>query len=208
MSIIYFSACEKETSTTMTNNPEQFQKKYNPYESEVITYTPGDWEIITNDLGELETMTNNPEALTGTWFDSSPVEIWVGDNQPLLERGEAHARVTFQENGEFIYNRIYLGLHEGTSIEDTTSMITESGVYNAEEGAIEIILDKRILWSPSSGYIEQFELNSFAQNRYMDVTFEINIEELYLVYFTATDLISPEQETPGLDKFEEVYTKQ
>jgi len=137
---------------------------------------------------EISTTIMNPQELEETWFRSYPNKVWGGHNQPSFERGETHIRITFQENGEFIYNRTVLGLYEGTSIEDTTAI--------------------RIWWDSFHEEMEGFEESGVNSNRYMDVTYEIINEELNLVYFTATDLITDEQETPGLDKFEEVYLRE
>ena len=157
---------------------------------------------------ETKTMMSNPEELEETWFRSYPNKVWGGHNQPSFERGETHIRITFQDNGEFIYNRTTLGLYEGTSIDDTTAIIIESGTFSAEKGAIEIILNKRIWWDSFYEDMEEFEESGVNPNRYMDVTYEIINEELNLEYFTETDIITDEQEIPGLDKFEEVYVKE
>ena len=149
-----------------------------------------------------------PEDLEGTWFRSYPNKVWGGRNQPSFERGEAHIRITFRDNGEFIYNRTILGLYEGTSIEDTTAIVIESGTFSTEEGTIDITLNNRIWWDSFYKDMEEFETSGVDPNRYTDVTFEIINEELNLVYFTATDLISDEQERIGFDKFEETYVKE
>ncbi len=154
------------------------------------------------------TMMSNPEELEGTWLRSYANKVWGGHNQPSFERGETHIRITFQDNGEFIYNRTVLGLYEATAIEDTTAIIIESGTFSAEEGKIEIILNKRIWWDSYYEDMEEFEESGVNSNRYMDVTYEIINDELKFVYFTETDLISEEQETPGIDKFEEIYAKE
>ena len=150
----------------------------------------------------------NTENLIDTWFRSYPNLVWGGHNSPPFERGETHIRITFQENGDFIHNRTVLGLYEGQSIEDTTAVVIESGTYSANEGALDIVLDKRIWWDSFYDDLKEFEESGVHTNTFMDASFEILNDDLNLTYFTKTDLISEEQETPGIDKFEEVYTKE
>lgn len=152
--------------------------------------------------------TMNSGELEGTWFRSYPNKVWGGHNQPSFERGETHIRVTFQENGIFIYNRTVLGLYEGTAIGDTSAIIIESGTFSKDEETIDITLNKRIWWDSFYEDMNEFEESGVDTNRYMDVTYQINDQKLNLVYFTATDEITDEQETPGIDRFEEVYIKE
>ena len=157
---------------------------------------------------ETSSIMSNLEELEGIWFRSYPNKVWGGHNQPSFERGETHVRLTFQDNGEFIYNRTVLGLYENTLIEDTTAIVIESGTYSLDEETIEIVLNKRIWWDSFYADMVGFEESGVNSKRFMDVTFEIISDELNLVYFTATDEIYDEQETPGIDKFEEVYIKE
>lgn len=148
------------------------------------------------------------EDLEGSWFRSYPNSVWGGPNQPSFERGEAHIRIRFSDNGNFIYNRTILGLYEGTTIVDTNSIVIESGTFSLEEETIDIVLHKRIWWDSFYEDMEDFEESGVNSNRFMDVTVEIINKKLNLEYFTATDDISDEQETPGLDKFVEVFVKE
>ena len=163
------------------------------------------------DKDTLETPSSDPENLEGTWFRSHPIKVWGGHNQPSFERGEAHIRLSFQDNGEFIHNRTVLGLYEDQSPEDTTGVTIEFGTYTAGEREIDIDLNRRIWWD--SFYDDMANYEDFAESgvnpdKYLDVTYEIIEGTLHLVYYTRTDLITPEQGTPGLDKFEEAYTKE
>lgn len=157
---------------------------------------------------DTSTVIANSEELEGTWFRSYPNQVWGGHQQPSFERGETHIRITFKDNGDFIYNRTVLGLYEGTSIEDTTAIFIESGTFIAAEEELEINLNRRIWWDSFYEDMNEFEESGVDSKRYMDVTYEIVNDELNLVYFTATDDISNEQETPGLDKFDEIYVKE
>ena len=164
--------------------------------------------LILSSCEKESPITIDPDKLENTWFRSYPNKVWGGHNQPSFERGETHIRITFRDNGEFIYNRTVLGLYEGTSIEDTTAIIIESGIFSADEETMEITLNKRIWWDSFYGATVDFEESRVNSNRYRDVTYEVNDNELNLVYFTANDIITGEQETPGLEKFDEIYVKE
>lgn len=154
------------------------------------------------------TIKSIPDELEGIWFRSYPIEIWTPADSPPLFQGETHVRITFQDNGEFTHNKTSLGWYKGTSIDDTSGISINSGTFSAEEGKIEIILHKQIWWDCGNGNVKEFEEAGVISNRYVDVTYKILNEELNLVYFHRTDILPDIQETPGLDKFEEVYVKE
>jgi len=126
----------------------------------------------------------------------------------IFERGETHIRIIFRENDEFIYNRTVLGLYEGTSIEDTTAIIIDSGIFSADEGTMDITINKQIWWDSFYGPTVNFEEGNVIANKFKDVTYEINGNELNLVYFSWTDIVTEEQEIRGLQKHEETYVKE
>lgn len=152
-------------------------------------------------------MPTNVDELEGSWFRSYSNRVSGGPNQSSFERGELHITITFRENGEFIHNTTFLGLYEGTSDDDTTAVIIESGTYTVQNENIEILLDKRIWWDSFYEDMEDFEESNYNPNKYKDMTFEIINEELKLEYLMITDVISELQETPGVDKFEEFYIR-
>ena len=157
---------------------------------------------------EASNMHSDPEELHGTWFRSYANKVWGGHNQPSFERGESHITITFGENGEFIHNKTVLGIYEGTTMEDTSAIIIVSGTFKTENETIDITLDKRIWWDSYYEDMQDFEESFANPDKYIDVTFEIINEDLKLIYFIETDLITDEQEVAGLDKFEELYTRQ
>lgn len=149
----------------------------------------------------------NMEELEGNWFRSHKNKVWGGHNKPSFERGESHITITFSDNGEFVRNRTVLGIYEGTNINDTSAIVIESGTFTTENDAIEILLNERIWWDSFYEDMDGFEASGIDPNKYKDITYQINGQELKLEYFIQTDIISDEQETPGLDKFEEVFIK-
>ena len=156
-----------------------------------------DKEEVSTDIGDLKE----------SWFRSYKNKVSGGPNEPSFFRGESHINLTFSENGEFIKKRTTLGLYEGTSLEDTTSIVIESGTYTVQNDSIKIILDRRIWWDSFYEDMEDFEDSNYDPNKYMDMTFKVIEDELKLEYFIVTDVVSEDQEKPGVDKFEESYTK-
>ncbi len=151
----------------------------------------------SSDQGELE----------GIWFHSVRNLVWGGPNEPSFERGESHIAVTFTNEGEFIYKRIVLGIYEGTSISDTSFIAFESGIYTVENEKIDISLNQRLWWDAFYGNMDSLEHSGFDPKKFKDVTISFTDLELKLQYYVSTDLIGEEQETLGLDKFEEVYKR-
>lgn len=147
------------------------------------------------------------EELEGSWFRSYKNKVWGGHNKPSFERGESHITITFSDIGEFVRNKAVLGIYEGTNINDTSAIVIESGTFTTENDKIEVLLNEHIWWDAFYEDMDSFATSGIDPNKYKDISYQINGKELKLEYFIQTDLISDEQETPGLDKYEEVFIK-
>jgi len=134
-----------------------------------------------------------PNELTDEFVDD---KVWGGHNQPSFERGESRVTISFNNQGQFIKNRTVLGTYEGTSIADTNAVFIELGNYTTQNQNIEIILNKRSWWDSWHKDMDEFNTSDVTADKfkYKNMTYQITGK-------------SDEQETPGLDKFEEVYTK-
>ncbi len=165
--------------------------------------------LLLNSCGKESSTTIEriPHELEGTWFRSFPNKVWVGHNEPIIERGETHIRVTFHDTGEFEYNRTVLGLYKGTTMDDTSAISVELGTYSPEEESIEIILEKFFFWDSFYGDDVWISEGNVNPSRFKDASYEIHGDELNLVYFTFTDIVTSEQEIPGLQKYDEVFVK-
>ena len=115
---------------------------------------------------------------------------------------------SFKENEEFEYSRTVLGLYEGSAPTDTSALSIELGTYTADENTIDIELTKRFWWDSFYENMEDLEESGVNANRYMEVSYEIIDGALHIVYFTLTDVVTEEQETPGWEKYEEVYGRE
>lgn len=153
-------------------------------------------------------VTTDPAELMGTWVRTFPNRVGgATSDSPVIERGETHIIITFKDNGEFVYNRTTLGIYAGTSPKDTSSIRIESGNYLADDGNIDVVLDRLIWWDSFYTDMEGFEEAPVIPNRLKFVTFKIVDGELNLVYFISTDAISEDQVIPGLNKFDYNYTR-
>lgn len=149
----------------------------------------------------------NVNDLQGKWFRSYDNTFAGNIYQPSFERGKVHVTINFKKDGKFLHNTTFLGIYEGTTITDTSAIIIESGIYTTEGNTITINLEKSKWWDSFYENMEDFKVENINPNKYKDITFEITDRDLEFIYIIETDVISDEQETPGIDKYEEYYTK-
>ncbi len=148
------------------------------------------------------------DELEGVWFRSYKNKVWDRATNTSFERGETHVTLSFMEDGSFTKNRTVFGLYDGTSIQDTTAIVIENGTYSLDNENIDITLTQRLWWDSFYGDMEGLEESGFNAHRYQYMTYNIIESELFIQYFIETDIFTPMQEIPGLDKFGERFMRQ
>lgn len=147
--------------------------------------------------------------LIGQWFRSGPIKVYTGPNQEPEERGDRQVIVSFFEDGTFEYRRTTYGLYAGTTLDDINGYSIDHGVYTVDENNLVIDIHS-YTWFDTfypDTMEETIEYTTNYRWKFLDATFSIDEDELTFIHYTITDIIDPNAERPGYDKYQNTYTR-
>jgi hypothetical protein len=149
--------------------------------------------------------------LSGVWFRSIPINSQPLHGNSIIEKGEFHFELKFEENGEFEHRHTLLDFPENQNHPDSISVTINKGTFDFEDNLLNILNDSQVYIQIFDGEKitrDTLESRPFSQRRYQWPNVRIiSNDSLKFTYHELTDLILPDQISPGILLKEEFYKR-